>query len=129
MILDEVDPEGRSILERHGFDAEEFERLRAGLLDGTRTVRGNAIGGLVEPPSASDLTELPAPGDHFADRNLRGRTQQDISPANPPLASEDSRATQCQEDLFKELDRNPLLVAQLRDRPGFWAARHQHERA
>ena len=63
MILDEVDPEARAILERYGFEAEEFERLRAGLAAGTRVAGGNVIQGLVEPPLASDLTTLPAPGE------------------------------------------------------------------
>jgi UTP--glucose-1-phosphate uridylyltransferase len=63
MILDEVDPEGRGILERHAFDAESFEHLRTGLADGTRTTRGNTVSGVVEPPLPSDLTELPTPGD------------------------------------------------------------------
>ena len=73
MILDEVDPEGRDVLERHGFDAEEFERLRGGLIDGTLTTRGNAVRGVVEPPLASDLTELPDPGEPaFADAVAAG---------------------------------------------------------
>ena len=63
MILDEVDPAARAILERYGFEAEEFERLRAGLAAGTRVAGGNVIQGLVEPPLASDLTTLPAPGE------------------------------------------------------------------
>ncbi len=63
MILDEVDPEARAILERHGFDAERFEVLRSELADGTRTAHGNVAQGVVEPPLPSDLTALPAPGD------------------------------------------------------------------
>jgi UTP--glucose-1-phosphate uridylyltransferase len=63
MILDEVDPEARATLERHAFDAESFEILRAGLADGSRTARGNVIGGVIEPPLPSDLTVLPAPGE------------------------------------------------------------------
>ena len=63
MILDEVDPAARAILERHGFDADRFEALRAGLVDGTRTVAGNVVSGVVEPPEPSDLIPLPAPGE------------------------------------------------------------------
>jgi len=62
VILDEVDPQTRSILERHGFDAERFEQLRAALADGTLMQRGNVVQGSVEAPLPSDLTELPAPG-------------------------------------------------------------------
>ena len=73
MILDEVDPEARVILERHAFDAECFERLRSGLADGTRSVRGNVVEGVVEPPLPSDLTELPAPADsEFAEAVAAG---------------------------------------------------------
>jgi len=63
MILDEVDPASRETLERHGFEAEAFERLRASLVDGSLTARGNVVRGLVEPPLPSDLTRLPAPGE------------------------------------------------------------------
>ena len=63
MILDEVDPAARAILERHGFDAERFEQLRAALADGTLTEQGNVVRGVVEPPLPSDLTTLPAPGE------------------------------------------------------------------
>lgn len=63
MILDEVDPGSRAILVAHGFDAESFERLREGLLDGTLRGRGNVVEGVVEPPLPSDLTTLPAPGE------------------------------------------------------------------
>ena len=63
MILDEVDPAARAILERYQFDTGRFELLRAELADGTRTSRGNAIEGVVELPLPSDLTMLPAPGD------------------------------------------------------------------
>ena len=74
MILDEVDPEAREILQRSGFPAEEFERLRAGLFDGSRTAHGNVVTGLVEPPLPSDLTTLPAPGEQGFERGSRGGT-------------------------------------------------------
>jgi UTP--glucose-1-phosphate uridylyltransferase len=63
VILDEVDPGSREILERHGFDADVFERLRAGLRDGSLTKEGNVVPGRFEPLLPSDLTELPAPGE------------------------------------------------------------------
>ena len=52
VILDEVDPGSRAILEAHGFDAEAFERLRRELADGTLRGRGNVVQGVVEPPLA-----------------------------------------------------------------------------
>lgn len=70
MILDEVDPAAHAILERHGFEAERFEVLRRELADGTRTKSGNVIQGVVEPPLASDLTYLPAPGEPGFDEAL-----------------------------------------------------------
>jgi UTP--glucose-1-phosphate uridylyltransferase len=63
VILDEVDPASRAVLEAHGFDAEVFERLRRELADGTLRGRGNVVRGVVEPPLDSDLTHLPAPGE------------------------------------------------------------------
>ena len=63
MILEEVDPASRAILEAHGFDAETFERLRRQLADGTLRDRGNVVQGIVDPPLDSDLTQLPAPGE------------------------------------------------------------------
>ncbi len=63
MILNEVDPETRAILERSNFDAAIFEQLRVGLVDGTRTVARSIVQGTIEPPLASDLTRLPAPGE------------------------------------------------------------------
>jgi UTP--glucose-1-phosphate uridylyltransferase len=74
MILDEVDPEARAILERHEFDAECFEMLRAGLVDGSRSAGVNAVEGLVEPPLPSDLTPLPAPGDPGFDEAMEAGT-------------------------------------------------------
>lgn len=63
MILDEVDPETRAVLERYGFDADRFERLRGEVARGELTVAGNALSGHVEPVTDDDLTALPAPGD------------------------------------------------------------------
>ncbi len=63
MILDEVDPEARAVLERHGFDAAAFEELRTALVDGSLARRGNVVVGAVEPPLDFDLTALGEPGD------------------------------------------------------------------
>jgi UTP--glucose-1-phosphate uridylyltransferase len=62
MILDEVDPATREILERHGFDAVRFEELRSQLAGGTLTSQSNVVEGEVEAPLPSDLTRLPTPG-------------------------------------------------------------------
>ena len=63
MILDEVDPETRDLLERYGFDAERFEALRTRVADGSLSAAGNALTGVVEPVTSDDLTLLSAPGE------------------------------------------------------------------
>jgi len=63
VILDDVDPAARAMLERHAFDAERFEALRSELIDGTRIPAANVVTGHVEPPHPSDLTPLPVPGE------------------------------------------------------------------
>jgi len=62
MILDEVDPATRAVLERHGFDAATFDRLRAALVAGTLAPGANVVEGAVEAPHPDDLTALPPPG-------------------------------------------------------------------
>ena len=62
MILSELDPGTRSILEGHGFDVVQFELLRAALRQGTLTPGRNVVAGTVAPVIPSDLTTLPAPG-------------------------------------------------------------------
>ncbi len=61
MILDEVDPVTRSVLERHGFDVETFAHLRAALISGTLAPGANVVSGAVEALQPGDLTRLPAP--------------------------------------------------------------------
>ncbi|MEO5634202.1 UTP--glucose-1-phosphate uridylyltransferase [Gaiella sp.] len=63
MILDEVDAGTRAVLERHSFDAETFERLRASLVAGALTPGANVVAGEVEAPHATDLASMPGPGD------------------------------------------------------------------
>ena len=63
MILDEVDPVTRGVLERHGFDDATFDRLRAALGAGTLTPGANVVAGTVELPRPGDLTVMPAPGE------------------------------------------------------------------
>jgi UTP--glucose-1-phosphate uridylyltransferase len=73
VILEEVDPASRAILEERGFDAETFERLRGELTDGTLRDRGNIVDGVVEPPLESDLMPLPGPGEPgFAEAGAAG---------------------------------------------------------
>ena len=62
MILDELDGETRSILDRYGFDAPLFDRLRARVAEGALSSAGNIVDGNVEPPLAGDLTPLPERG-------------------------------------------------------------------
>lgn len=59
MILDELDCETRSTLDRYGFDASLFERLRARVAEGSLSPVGNVVAGRVEPPLDDDLTALP----------------------------------------------------------------------
>jgi UTP--glucose-1-phosphate uridylyltransferase len=61
--LDRVDPETRALLERFGFDADRFERLRTALVEGTLSRESNVVEGTIEAPRADDVTPLPAPGD------------------------------------------------------------------
>ncbi len=63
MILDEVDPGTRALLERYAFDAVTFDRLRADLIAGVLTPGANVIPGAVEPPQPGDLTSVPLPGE------------------------------------------------------------------
>jgi UTP--glucose-1-phosphate uridylyltransferase len=68
VILDEIDPTARALLERSGFDAVRFEALRGLVAAGTLGPSSNIVAGLVEPPEPGDLTDLPAPGEAaFAD--------------------------------------------------------------
>jgi UTP--glucose-1-phosphate uridylyltransferase len=61
MILDEVDPRTRALLERYRFDAAGFESLRARVAAGELSPDSNVVRGTVEPPRDDDLTPLPSP--------------------------------------------------------------------
>lgn len=63
MILDELDQDSRSLLERFGFDADRFDELRGELAAGLVGPAANAVAGVVEPPAPGDLTDLPEPGE------------------------------------------------------------------
>jgi UTP--glucose-1-phosphate uridylyltransferase len=56
------DPETSGLLERFGFDRETFERLRQRLKEEGRRPEHNALTGLVTPPRAGDVAELPMVG-------------------------------------------------------------------
>jgi UTP--glucose-1-phosphate uridylyltransferase len=62
MILDEVDRETRDVLERFGFDPDQFETLRARVASGELSPASNVVQGRVEPPADDDITRLPDPG-------------------------------------------------------------------
>jgi UTP--glucose-1-phosphate uridylyltransferase len=62
MILAELDPATRDVLERYGFDAATFETLRAAVAAGELSPAANVAHGTVEPPRDDDLTPLPEPG-------------------------------------------------------------------
>ncbi len=62
MILDEVDPRTRALLERYAFDAATFDRLRADLIAGVLAPGANVVPGAVEPPQPGDLTHALVPG-------------------------------------------------------------------
>jgi UTP--glucose-1-phosphate uridylyltransferase len=62
MILDEVAPSARAILEEYGFDAERFEQLRARVASGELCVESNVVDGDVAPLPASLVTALPEAG-------------------------------------------------------------------
>ena len=62
MILDELDPETRVVLDRFGFDAERFEWLRGRVASSELSSAANVVTGRVEPPRDEDIMSLPAPG-------------------------------------------------------------------
>jgi UTP--glucose-1-phosphate uridylyltransferase len=57
-----IDADTKRILERFGFDCEEFEALRARVASGELSPDSNRIAGRIEPPADDDLTSLPDPG-------------------------------------------------------------------
>jgi UTP--glucose-1-phosphate uridylyltransferase len=75
MILDEVDAATRSVLERHSFDAETFDRLRAELISGTLAPGVNVVHGTVEAPAPGDLTRMPGSGEAGFDEAVAEGTE------------------------------------------------------
>lgn len=58
-----VDEATREVLDRYGFDAERFERLRAWVADGSLSPESNVVRGRVEPPAPEDIVTLPERGE------------------------------------------------------------------
>ena len=55
----DVDEDTREVLDRYGFDAERFERLRGRVADGSLSAASNVVRGRVEPPAPEDIVPLP----------------------------------------------------------------------
>jgi UTP--glucose-1-phosphate uridylyltransferase len=58
-----VDEETEQLLDRYGFDAALFARLRAEVAAGRLSPASNVVEGALGPPAADDLARLPSPGD------------------------------------------------------------------
>lgn len=58
-MLDAVPPQTRALLDRFGFDRALFEQLAQRL---EQEQIDNRVAGVVEPPAASDIMQLPTPG-------------------------------------------------------------------
>src|SRR5215207_1231701 len=73
-VIDEVGPATRDVLERYGFDPEQFARLQEGVRSGRIGPRSNTLTGTVEPPPDELIVRLPAPGEAgFEEAAERGR--------------------------------------------------------
>jgi UTP--glucose-1-phosphate uridylyltransferase len=59
----EIDEATQQVLDRYGFDAERFERLRARVADGSLSLESNVVRGRVEPPAPEDIVALPERGE------------------------------------------------------------------
>jgi len=63
VILDHVDRETRTVLERYAFDPDVFETLRARVAAGELTPESNVVDGALAAPREDDLTRLPGVDD------------------------------------------------------------------
>jgi UTP--glucose-1-phosphate uridylyltransferase len=61
MQLD-LDSDTRALLERYGFDEDQFSKLRQRFVQGEFGAEGNRLRGRVEPPAPADLVRLPELG-------------------------------------------------------------------
>lgn len=69
----DVDPGTRAVLDGFGFDEALFDALRQRVASGALSSESNIIRGVIEPPSADDITPLPAPGeDRYEDARAAG---------------------------------------------------------
>lgn len=57
-----IDSETQRVLDRFGFDPEQFASLRARVADGTLSPGTNVLRGTLEPPAEGDVTPLPPTG-------------------------------------------------------------------
>ncbi|MCS7008108.1 MAG: UTP--glucose-1-phosphate uridylyltransferase, partial [Gaiellaceae bacterium] len=57
-----IDADTRRVLDRYGFDLEEFEELRARVASGELSPESNRLTGRLEAPDDEDLTPWPEPG-------------------------------------------------------------------
>jgi UTP--glucose-1-phosphate uridylyltransferase len=62
-MIEGVGAEAAAVLDAFGFDEQLFERLRAKVATGELSPESNLLRGVLEPPSESDLTPLPARGE------------------------------------------------------------------
>jgi len=62
VILDGLDAQTRGLLDRYGFDPEQFEALRERVASGELSQASNVVRGELEPPAESDLARLPELG-------------------------------------------------------------------
>ena len=62
MSLGAVDERTAQLLGRFGFDAEEFDELRAQVASGALSAASNVVSGVVGPPAPEDVVPLPEPG-------------------------------------------------------------------
>ena len=67
-LLDEIDVESRTTLERFGFDEEAFLSLQARVADGSLSSASNVVRGEVEPPRRGDIVKLPERGEDERER-------------------------------------------------------------
>jgi UTP--glucose-1-phosphate uridylyltransferase len=75
MTVPGVDPATQRLLDRFGFDDEQFARLRDRVADGRLSPETNVLRGRLEPPAEGDVTPLPAPGDPRYDEALAAGTE------------------------------------------------------
>jgi UTP--glucose-1-phosphate uridylyltransferase len=72
-VIEGVDLDLASLLERFGFDEELFETLRAEVAAGALSPESNVVRGTIEPPAEDELARVPEPGaDGYDDARAAG---------------------------------------------------------